>query len=144
MISAALRAAAVLLLVSPLIAEGVELPTPGVYTMTVRVSYCDPTNPRVQERIQCITADQFAGQPQTFMAVQPDDHECEVLEYRVARGKMDLEMVCTTPEGPAKVTGAGEYSTDGFEFRNTTKVSVGGLDMIVTTVARAARSGDCQ
>ena len=132
-----------LTLLLPVAAMAADTIQPGRYETTVSTemkmgSMQMPA--RSSQQSSCITEEQVANGPPL---PDPENADCEVVEYEFADGELAMEMVCRMEGGEGRMVGTGTYTSDSYEMNNQFKMEVQGMVMEMNSIAKGQRVGDC-
>jgi len=120
-----------------------ELPAPGMYKISAKVSSKQMPISGNNESNECFTENQFKDDPQAWMRQQPGQ-ECEVAIFDVADGAIHMELQCSMDQGgKATIIGNGTYTNTSFEMNNEMSIEVSGMKMNMNTTVTGVRQGEC-
>ncbi len=134
---------AVITLVAGANAAAEDYPQPGLYNVVANVSSDQLPMASSHDSQQCIKDDQFRTDPKAWMQEQ-GGQSCEVLEYTLSGGSINMQLECTVPgRGASTITGTGTYHSNGWQMKNTMRMSSGGINMEINTEVTGTRQGAC-
>lgn len=120
-----------------------DLPTPGMYKITAKVSSQQLPISSSHDSSECITENQFLEDPQAWMR-QQSGQECEVVNYEVGGGVIHMELQCSMDQGgKASIIGNGTYTNTSFEINNQMSIEANGMKMEMNTAITGVRQGEC-
>ena len=120
-----------------------DLPAPGMYKISAKVSSKQMPFSGNNESSECFTENQFMEDPQAWMRQQPGQ-ECEVVNFDVADGTIRMELQCSMDQaGKASIIGHGTYTNSSFEMTNEMSIEVSRMKMKMNTTVTGVRQGDC-
>ena len=117
--------------------------TPGLYKSTIQteMSMGDMQMPgRTMEQQECITAEDIAKGPPM---AEPEDGDCEMVEYEFGGGDISMEMVCRMQGGEGRMVGTGTYTSDSFNMVNEFDMEAQGMKMKMRSTVNGKRVRDC-
>ena len=133
----------VLLALLSVTALAADLPQPGLYKVTAKISSEQMPIGGTHASEECLKENQFLQDPEAWMSEQPGQ-DCEVVEYDVADGKIKMVLSCTiTQGGKASIVGTGTYTNNSFQMNNKMIMNASGMDMEINTAISGEHQGGC-
>ena len=121
-----------------------DLPTPGLYEVTMEMESDMPMPVGPQTLTECYTQQAFEQDPRAFLGAQDGSGDnCQIADYSMADGEMFMDMLCDTAAGQMTMVSRGTYDATSFSFRSEMQIMAQGTTMKMTATNQGTRVGDC-
>ena len=121
-----------------------DMLTPGRYEVSTTTVYVDVQIPESTIITQnCLTAEDLESGAGTILAGLPENQNCQIGEFVMAEGVLDMTMSCSAEDGDMNMVTGGTYTTSGYELTSDVTVTVGDQSVMMHSKVQATRMGDC-
>jgi hypothetical protein len=125
-------------------AEADDMLAPGRYEVDTRTEYVDVPIPETTITTQnCLTAEDLEAGAGNILAGLPANQNCQIGEFVMAEGALDMTMSCAADDGDMDMVTSGTYTSNGYEMTSNVTVTVGDKSIVMQSTVQGTRVGDC-
>jgi hypothetical protein len=129
----------------PALGQGQGQPAPGMYEVTTTTVYTDvPDMPDTTVTTQtCLTREDLDSDPASVFAGLPEGRSCQVGDFVMEGGNIELKVDCSTPEGDMVMLTLGTYDGQGYDMVTDVTITVGDQSVKMQSTIAGRLLGDC-
>ncbi len=125
-------------------AQARDLPAPGQYEVTTQTTYSSVPLPDATVTTQnCLTAEDLERDPASVFADLPEGKTCDITNFVMADGAIEMAINCDAPDGKLTMTTTGTFDDDGYDMVSDVVVAVGDKEVKMQTIIEGKLLGDC-
>ena len=94
-----------------------DKPTAGMYSITTSMESDTGVLVQTDTMTECLTEEDVQRDPDAFVGGREGTENCEVGDYSMEGGKMNMSMICQTPAGELTMKTDGTFHTTGLPIK---------------------------